>query len=64
MVSDLPSTSEKSRAEKIIEQINANNAKKVAFILVLGFVCYHEIFHLRYGKFGTSLKKFLLISEF
>lgn len=51
MVSDINQySSEKSRAERIIEQINANNAKKVALLMVLGFVCYHELLHLRYGE--------------
>lgn len=50
MVIDLNQFSEKSKAERIIEQINAKNAKKVALLLVLGFVCYHEVLHLRYGK--------------
>lgn len=49
MVSDLPQTHEKSRAERIIEQINASNAKKAALLLVFGFFCYHELLHLRYG---------------
>lgn len=51
MVSDIGEYSiDRSRAERIIEQINASNAKKVALILVIGFVCYHELLHLRYGK--------------
>lgn len=40
----------KSRAEKIIEQINSTNAKRIAFILVIGFACYHELLHLNYGS--------------
>ncbi|KAF2905223.1 hypothetical protein ILUMI_00947 [Ignelater luminosus] len=42
-------TNEKSRVEKIIEQINSTNAKRAALILVLGFACYHGLLHLRYG---------------
>ncbi|RZC39704.1 hypothetical protein BDFB_007155 [Asbolus verrucosus] len=38
-------TSDKSRIEKIIDQINAVNAKKIALILVIGFICYHGILH-------------------
>lgn len=51
MVSDINEYNcEKSKAERIIEQINASNAKKVALLMVFGFVCYHELLHLRYGK--------------
>ncbi|EEZ99845.2 N-acetylneuraminate 9-O-acetyltransferase [Tribolium castaneum] len=50
-------TSDKSRIEKIIDQINASNAKKVALLLVIGFVCYHGILHVRYG---TNSCKWLL----
>ncbi|XP_067001977.1 N-acetylneuraminate 9-O-acetyltransferase [Anabrus simplex] len=38
----------KSAAE-IIQQINAKNAKIVALILVIGFIVYHGMLHLRYG---------------
>lgn len=38
-----------SKAEYIIQQLNATNAKKVAFLLVFGFICYHGLIHLRYG---------------
>lgn len=41
---------EKSRIENVVEQINASNAKRLALFMVLGFVCYHGILHLRYGK--------------
>lgn len=40
-----------SKAEYYIQQLNVNNAKKVALCLVLGFICYHGLIHLRYGKF-------------
>ncbi|XP_056631791.1 N-acetylneuraminate 9-O-acetyltransferase [Diorhabda sublineata] len=50
-------TVEKSRIEKIIDEINSTNAKKVALFLVLGFACYHGILHL---KFGTNSCKWLL----
>lgn len=36
-------------AEYYIQQLNVNNAKKVALCLVLGFICYHGLIHLRYG---------------
>lgn len=39
-----------SKAEYIIQQLNANNAKKIAFLLVFGFIGYHGLIHLRYGK--------------
>lgn len=44
-------TSEKSCIEELIDQINSKNAKRVAFLLVIGFVCYHGILHIRYGNF-------------
>lgn len=40
-----------TKAEYIIQQLNNNNAKKIAFLLVLGFIGYHGLIHLRYGKF-------------
>jgi hypothetical protein len=49
--------SDKSRIEKIIDQINAVNAKKIALLLVIGFACYHGILHVRYG---TNSCKWLL----
>ncbi|XP_059058073.1 N-acetylneuraminate 9-O-acetyltransferase [Achroia grisella] len=39
----------KSSAEWIIEQLNVENAKLLAFVLVIGFIGYHGILHLRYG---------------
>lgn len=39
-----------SKAEYYIQQLNASNAKKVALCLVLGFICYHGLIHLRYGE--------------
>lgn len=38
-----------NKAEYYIQQLNVNNAKKVALCLVLGFICYHGLIHLRYG---------------
>lgn len=38
------------KAEYYISQLNSSNAKKVALCLVLGFICYHGLIHLRYGK--------------
>lgn len=66
MVNDINQYSyEKSRAERIIEQINANSAKKVALFMVLGFVCYHELLHLRYGErtlnFVTNTQVFFVL---
>lgn len=42
---------EKSGIERIIQQINSTNAKKIAVILVIAFAGYHEFLHIRYGKF-------------
>lgn len=39
-----------NKAEYYISQLNSNNAKKVALCLVLGFICYHGLIHLRYGE--------------
>ncbi|XP_052758929.1 N-acetylneuraminate 9-O-acetyltransferase [Galleria mellonella] len=39
----------KSSAEWFIEQLNVENAKLLAFFLVIGFIGYHGILHLRYG---------------
>ncbi|XP_063363249.1 N-acetylneuraminate 9-O-acetyltransferase [Cydia amplana] len=43
------SHSKKSSAEWFIDQLNVSNAKLLAFVLVLGFIGYHGILHLRYG---------------
>ncbi|CAG9561488.1 unnamed protein product [Danaus chrysippus] len=39
----------KSSAEWFIDQLNVENAKLLAFALVIGFIGYHGILHLRYG---------------
>lgn len=39
-----------NKAEYYIQQLNSSNAKKVALCLVLGFIFYHGLIHLRYGK--------------
>ncbi|XP_036319275.1 N-acetylneuraminate 9-O-acetyltransferase [Rhagoletis pomonella] len=39
-----------SKAEHLIQQLNAANAKKVALLMVLGFVAYHGILHWQYGS--------------
>ncbi|KAJ0178071.1 hypothetical protein K1T71_005894 [Dendrolimus kikuchii] len=39
----------KSSAEWIIDQLNVENAKLLAFVLVIGFIGYHGVLHLRYG---------------
>ncbi|XP_050297025.1 N-acetylneuraminate 9-O-acetyltransferase [Anthonomus grandis grandis] len=41
---------ENTGIEKIIEEINSKNAKKVAFFLVLCFTCYHALLHVKYGS--------------
>ncbi|KAJ8915832.1 hypothetical protein NQ315_004645 [Exocentrus adspersus] len=48
---------ERSRIERIIDQINSRNAKKVALVLVVGFAFYHSLLHIRYG---TNSCKWLL----
>lgn len=45
---------EKSRIENVVEQINASNAKRLALLMVLGFICYHGALHLRYGKINIQ----------
>lgn len=40
----------KSTAEKFIDQLNVENAKLLALVLVIGFIGYHGILHLRYGE--------------
>lgn len=42
------------RHAELIKKINAKNAKYVAFSLVLGFILYHGIIHLRYGKLAKA----------
>uniref|UniRef100_W8BGX7 CAS1 domain-containing protein 1 n=1 Tax=Ceratitis capitata TaxID=7213 RepID=W8BGX7_CERCA len=39
-----------SKAEHLIQQLNATNAKKVALLMVLGFVAYHGILNWQYGS--------------
>lgn len=39
-----------TKAEHLIQQLTATNAKKVALLLVLGFVAYHGILNWQYGK--------------
>jgi len=36
-------------AADLVQQINAKNAKLLAFCMVLGFISYHGILHLQYG---------------
>lgn len=43
-----------NKAEYYISQLNSNNAKKVALCLVLGFIFYHGLIHLRYGEFDSG----------
>lgn len=40
---------EEGTAANVIRQINAKNAKIVAFLVVIGFCFYHGILHVRYG---------------
>lgn len=48
--SSLP-THHPSKAEYLIQQLNVTNAKKVALFMVLGFIVYHGVIHLRYGLY-------------
>ncbi|XP_022901456.1 N-acetylneuraminate (7)9-O-acetyltransferase [Onthophagus taurus] len=41
---------ERSSIERLIQQINAVNAKRLAVVLVITFACYHEFLHLKYGS--------------
>ncbi|KAL4702687.1 hypothetical protein ACJJTC_018310 [Scirpophaga incertulas] len=45
----IASYTKKSSAEWFIEQLNVENAKLVAVALVIGFIGYHGVLHLRYG---------------
>ena len=49
-----------NKAEYYIQQLNSSNAKKVALCLVLGFICYHGLIHLRYGRLGEIFKYFYI----
>lgn len=58
-----------TKADLFMEQLNATNAKKVALLLVLGFVLYHGLLNWNYGAlsilFGLSeIVKYRLISYF
>ncbi|XP_055390090.1 N-acetylneuraminate 9-O-acetyltransferase [Condylostylus longicornis] len=41
---------EKYNAENIIKQFNSANAKKIALVVVCGFIIYHGILHIKYGS--------------
>lgn len=56
----ISSSSEKSRIEGIIDKINSKNAKKVALLLVIGFVCYHGILHVQFGNLTIFVKYYRL----
>lgn len=43
-------TKSTSKAEYFIQQLNANNAKKVALLMVIGFIVFHGLIHLRVGS--------------
>lgn len=38
-----------SKAEYIIQQLNVNNAKKVALLMIIGFIIFHGLIHIRFG---------------
>uniref|UniRef100_U5EYQ3 Putative conserved plasma membrane protein n=1 Tax=Corethrella appendiculata TaxID=1370023 RepID=U5EYQ3_9DIPT len=37
------------KAEYFMQSLNANNAKSIAFLMVLGFIVYHGLMHYLYG---------------
>lgn len=39
-----------SKVEYFIQGLNSRNTKKVALILVLAFIVYHGLIHLRNGE--------------
>ncbi|XP_055617219.1 N-acetylneuraminate 9-O-acetyltransferase isoform X2 [Toxorhynchites rutilus septentrionalis] len=39
-----------SKAERFIQNLNVINAKKLALLMVIGFIIYHGLLHLRYGS--------------
>jgi hypothetical protein len=41
----------REKSAEIIKQINSTNAKLVACALVFGFILYHGVVHIRYGRF-------------
>ena len=43
-------SSSNSKAEHLIQQLNANNFKKLALSIVIGFIIYHGILNWQYGK--------------
>lgn len=42
-------------AAEIIQQINIKNAKIIAFSMLVGFVVYHSMLHLKFGECNTHL---------
>lgn len=50
-----------SKAEYLIKQLNVTNAKKIALLLVLCFIGYHGLIHLRYGMTPFRLINFNFI---
>lgn len=53
-----------TRAEYLIQQINANNAKKIAVILVIGFIAYHGLIHLQYGLYYLVINPLCFITTY
>lgn len=54
------------KAEYYIQQLNVKNAKKIALCLVIGFICYHGLIHLRYGSYNIiiDLNVFYIVFNF
>lgn len=43
-----------TKADLFIEQLNSTNAKKVALLLVLGFIVYHGLLNWNYGGYRLA----------
>lgn len=51
---------QQERSVDVVKQINSKNAKYVACGLVIGFILYHGIVHIRYGRLWEFLPKYTL----
>lgn len=52
-----------SKAEYLITQLNAANAKKLAVLVVIGFIAYHGILNWQYGECGYCYSNILFIKN-
>lgn len=53
---DAATASSSNSSSEITQYINIENAKLVALVIVLGFVGYHGVLHLKYGKTSLFLR--------